>query len=344
MVTAFGNDMILAKGLLTGNEFTFAPADEQEYEQMEAYKMNYILSVEHSEYLIGQAAGELRVKITGGDWNVETPSQDWLKFERKDGEYAVFTYTASSHRFRLQKINVNQTDPDGRKLTCSFVVTGIDMALDLTKRYAVADFKDNESVQQINELTYEALICPTDFPNTINTVMGVEGQFLIRLGDSKYPKDQLQVAFAGGGKIAPGDAGTVAKNAWTHLAVTMNASEGTICVYVNGVKVGMVEKNVTADISNFKIARSGNYTNRFFTGYMAELRVWTKALTEEEINSEDHFYFVDPASEGLLAYWKCDDGTGNILKDATVNGYDCTGDWNDNSAWRTAPLTFSLPE
>ena len=344
VVSAFDRDRITAKGLQTSNEIILVPADEQEYEQMEEYKLNYILAVEHRKYLVGQEGGELRVKIIGGDWNVVIPEQDWLRFERRDGEYAVFSYTRSPHRFRVQQIEVRQTDPDGNQLTCSFIVTGVNIALDLTNRYATTDFKGSETVKQINELTYEALICPTDFPNTINTVMGVEGQFLLRLGDAGYPKDQLQVAYAGGGKISPGEAAAIAKNAWTHIAVTMSASEGKMCVYINGLNVFTESKNVNADISDFKIGRSANYTTRFFTGYMAEIRVWTKALTGEEINAENHFYSVDPASEGLFAYWRCDDAAGNILKDATRNGYDCTGDWTDNSAWDTTPLAFPLPK
>ena len=343
VVSAFDNERISAKGLLTGNDIILEPADEQEYEQMEELKKNYILDVEHAQYLVGKDAGELRVKIIGGDWSVTPPAQDWLKFERRDGEYAVFTYTGSSHRFRVQRIEVVQTDPDGNALSCSFVVTGVDMALDFTRRYATADFKGSATVQSMNELTYEALICPTDFPNMINTVMGAEGQFLLRLGDSNYPGNQLQVACAGGGKVSPGEVAAVARNAWTHVAVTMDASEGNICIYINGEKVFTESRNVTADISEFKIGRSANYTTRFFTGYMAELRVWTRALTQEEINADDHFYSVDSAAEGLLAYWKCDDGSGNTLKDASGHGYSCTGDWTDNSAWVTAPLTFPLP-
>lgn len=344
VVSAFENERIIARGPSTGNDIILEPADEQEYEQMENHKMNYILVVEHMEYLVGQTAGELRVKIIGGDWRVTAPAQDWLKFERRDGEYAVFSYTESPHRFRVQQVEVSQMDPDGKELSCSFIVTSVNVALNITQRYATADFKGNETVQQMNELTYEALICPTGFPNIINTVMGAEGQFLLRLGDSNYPKNQLQVAYVGGGKMSPGEVAAIAKDVWTHLAVTMNASEGEMCIYINGEKVFTESKNVVADISEFKIGRSANYTTRFFTGYMAELRVWTRALTGEEINSENHFYSVNPASEGLLAYWRCDEGIGNILRDATGHEYDCTGDWTDDSAWRTTPLSFPLPK
>ena len=41
---------------------------------------------------------------------------------------------------------------------------------------------------------------------------------------------------------------------------------------------------------------------------MAEVRVWNRTLTKEEINAENHFYSVPVDSEGLVGYWKLNDG------------------------------------
>ena len=46
-------------------------------------------------------------------------------------------------------------------------------------------------------------------------------------------------------------------------------------------------------------------------------------LSEEEINAKDHAYEVDPNSEGLVAYWKLNDGLDEI-KDYSVNGNNAT--------------------
>ena len=40
--------------------------------------------------------------------------------------------------------------------------------------------------------------------------------------------------------------------------------------------------------------------------------------TQEEIVS--NVYEVDPTSEGLVAYWKCDEGAGDTIRDHTGNG------------------------
>ena len=61
--------------------------------------------------------------------------------------------------------------------------------------------------------------------------------------------------------------------------------------------------------------------------------------TQEEIAS--HVYEVDPASEGLVAYWKFDEGTGDTIRDQTGNGNNGTADsplkWTEVSLPETAP-------
>ena len=60
-------------------------------------------------------------------------------------------------------------------------------------------------------------------------------------------------------------------------------------------------------------------------------------LSVEEINAKNHFYKVDAASEGLVAYWKFNEGSGNVITDVT-NGYNLVA----NSAITWKPV--SLPE
>ena len=66
--------------------------------------------------------------------------------------------------------------------------------------------------------------------------------------------------------------------------------------------------------------------NRFFDGAVSEVRIWNRALTAEEIQATNHFYTVEPDSEGLIAYWKFNDGTGKTAKDYSVNENDLTID------------------
>lgn len=52
--------------------------------------------------------------------------------------------------------------------------------------------------------------------------------------------------------------------------------------------------------------------------------MWNRVLTADEIAAENHFYRVDPSSEGLVAYWKLDDGAGTVGKDYSPYGHDLT--------------------
>ena len=76
----------------------------------------------------------------------------------------------------------------------------------------------------------EALIRPHEF-RALNTVMGIEGSFLLRIGDVGIEPNRLQ---------APGIDGKSVKgplieaDVWTHLAVTYDADAKTCIVYVNG--------------------------------------------------------------------------------------------------------------
>ena len=54
------------------------------------------------------------------------------------------------------------------------------------------------------------------------------------------------------------------------------------------------------------------------------VRLFESALTAEEIQATNHFYTIEPESEGLIAYWKFDEGSGTVAKDYSVSGYDLT--------------------
>ena len=64
--------------------------------------------------------------------------------------------------------------------------------------------------------------------------------------------------------------------------------------------------------------------DRYFDGAVSEARIWNRVLTAEEIQATNHFYAVDSDSNGLIAYWKLDEGSGTVAKDYSVSGYDLT--------------------
>ena len=70
------------------------------------------------------------------------------------------------------------------------------------------------------------------------------------------------------------------------------------------------------------IGSACDYT-RWLPGDISEVRVWSVQRTAEQIATNP--YEVDPASEGLVAYWKFNEGAGNVITDQTGHGNDITG-------------------
>lgn len=195
----------------------------------------------------------------------------------------------------------------------------------------VADIVDNyleiypwanvDRVRGMKQITMEALIYPRTLDKQISTVMGIEGQFLMRIGDAGVPSNQIQIATSRGNI-------TSAKlqlqtNTWTHVAMTYDTTTGDMKFYLNGKLVYEATSSANINIvgngsdRNFLIGKSYD-DNRDFDGYISEARVWDVVRTQDEIAG--NIYTVDPTSEGLVAYWKFDEGAGANVADASGNG------------------------
>lgn len=229
----------------------------------------------------------------------------------------------------------------------------VNWAANLSNNNVYVDWSNSSVVENLHSLTAEALIkvdaFADDRDSKISTIMGIEDHFLIRLGDSSIPSNQLQIAAENRDNVTSSD-WKIKAGEWTHLAVTFDGETKTIQVYINGRKkseqqfsefVGPVNWGVPhSDESDgesrcFWIGHSYN-DQRYLDGSIAECRIWNRVLSEEEIKAVNHFYRISPDSEGLVSYWKFNDGQGNIVKDYTVNGNNATA--SGNLVWNYVEL------
>lgn len=224
------------------------------------------------------------------------------------------------------------------KSTIYYVVKAgalINVVANINNNYVYVDWKDASDLRSLSTFTAEILVNPKNFaPGHISSVMGIEGKFLLRFGDSE-PENQLQIATSNGNYSSANLVAETGK--WTHIAMTYDATAKKIEVYFNGIlketfdtnDIGNVDWGVPySDESNgqprcFRIGYSYD-GGRDFDGSVSECRVWNRVLTSSEINGADHFYNVDPTSEGLIAYWKFKDGGGTKIKDYSAKGNDAT--------------------
>ena len=227
----------------------------------------------------------------------------------------------------------------------------ITTAVNMTGTRAWPAWNDPAPVTNMKAFTLEALVNPTvsRTSGSLSTIMGIEGKFLVRLGDVGIPWNQVQVCWDSGkpsywgnieGKLSNSNM-KVNLNEWTHIAVTFG--EGTVKVFINGVEKGSTTTDVPASV-NFGITHNDEQapqgqpiTRCFWVGYsyekvrdfrgmMSELRIWNRALTASELAEEARRYDVDPKADGLVTYWKCDEGQGDVIKDYTSYRNDLASD------------------
>lgn len=218
----------------------------------------------------------------------------------------------------------------------------INWAADIEENSFSVDWGNSSLVTGMNEITIEGMLylrqAERDGSDShIMTFFGTESSFLIRLGDTFEP-GQIMVVKNSSGKY-PDNANDRTKapvGEWFHLAVTHDASN-TIKIYINGeLKSTTAAASGTFSLaSDCYIGKSYN-DNRYWPGMIAETRVWNKVRTQEEITA--HIYAVNAESEGLVAYWKFDEGNGNTITDHSGNNTSVTA----NSALKWASV--SLPE
>lgn len=198
----------------------------------------------------------------------------------------------------------------------------INVVADIVENYLeIYPWADPSRVSNMKQITMEALVYPRTLDKKISTIMGIEGQFLMRIGDAGLPPNQIQIATSSGNV-------TSAKlqlqtNTWTHVAMTYDTSTREMLFYLNGKLVYQATSGARINLvgngsdRNFLVGKSYD-DNRDLDGYISEARIWDVIRTQDEIASS--IYTVDPTTPGLVAYWKFDEGAGSTVADATGNG------------------------
>ena len=106
-------------------------------------------------------------------------------------------------------------------------------------------------------------------------------------------------------------------NIWYHIAYTYDGT--TVQLYLDG------QKNANKQAPDGKVFTFDKLTlvQNFYSWYgqntaLAQIRLWDNCLSQASIQDAMN-RGVPVDSPGLLGYWKCDEGEGNILHDATSN-------------------------
>lgn len=107
-------------------------------------------------------------------------------------------------------------------------------------------------------------------------------------------------------------------NKWTHLAITYDGAK--VVFYIDGKKD--VEHAATGKISTsshpLRFGKPSGY-DYCLDGSLSNVKVWSRALSEDEIKRSMNNVFID---ETLVGYWKLDEGEGEIIYDHSNTGND----------------------
>ncbi len=227
------------------------------------------------------------------------------------------------------------------KKTVYFVFKGaalINVVADIHRMYFPITWSSSARplVQSMSKITVEALLNSPDWiddrGNPLSTVFGVEGHFLVRIGDAGFPRDQVQLVNPHGNWPNANAAPSLPVNEWVHIAIVWDSDTGERLYYQNGVLVasGSISTGRTINVSTNCFIGYAWDDSRWLPGCMSEVRIWNKQRTAAEI--ANNMYYVDPSSEGLVAYWKFNEGAGKTIMDHSQYGTHLTAE-NGEPTW-----------
>lgn len=214
----------------------------------------------------------------------------------------------------------------------------------------------DESLKNLSTITFEARfniesLNGNDNGNArINTVMGIEKKFLLRVdvhkGGSNDEERFLQLAADDKGSIRYEGSTKIETNKWYDVAVVLdNSKSGSerIALYVNGVRETLQLSNGTPDdlkeinlTSDFYIGQSDG--KRRLNGAISYARIWTKALSEQQI-SEQSGKLLSEDKDGMVANWLFNNGNGNTKTFVSLAGKSFEAEAaNIVSSWKTDPI------
>ncbi len=215
-------------------------------------------------------------------------------------------------------------------------------ALDITNTQMYSNFIFADNLKRtLGAFTYEIKCYSKEWHRIARlcsfTSADEQKSSMLRFGENGYDVDQLQWV-SPGGSIVP--ATKFSTDRWYLISLVYDGS--ALLMYVDGEKVAEGAYSGTVDFQRIELGMSwtGYPSSQYFKGYIAEMRVWDRALTPGQIKLGN--CGVDPAAEGLVAYWKMNEGEGHIFHDATGHGYDM--DWSNTCREinEGAGLTYNL--
>ncbi len=205
------------------------------------------------------------------------------------------------------------------------------LSMDDIGLYSEYQFADDKAIE-LPVYTYEIKCYPTNLKHDgaeqicrLCTFTGPEGggrQNMLRFNENGRPWRSLQIVTPSGGDYTTTT--IFEENQWYMLSMVYDGS--TYQLYINGEPDGTTltsDEHTLFQRVELGMSWTSYGSSQSFAGRICEMRVWDYPRSKSQIQGS--LCGVDPASEGLRAYWKFNQSSGTTFFDETGNGYDM--DW-----------------
>jgi len=174
------------------------------------------------------------------------------------------------------------------------------------------DISSTNSVYDSTSITVEAWVKP--YSGNTGWIVGDGHKFRLRVVPGSTAEWWCKEENNGNSNTISG--GTIEANKWYHVVGTYDSPTGEQKLYINGVLVASATPKFILDDGDNNQAIGKGYvgSSDWFKGIIDEVRIYNRSLSESEIKEiyENNTFIRD----GLVAYWRFDEGDGSVAHDS----------------------------
>ena len=127
---------------------------------------------------------------------------------------------------------------------------------------------------------------------------------------------------------------------WHFFAIVFNC--GQLTIYLDGHEYSESLAGPFLNKATSRVTLGATLHNRiYFTGQLANISVWNYPCPKEEIQKHRDQHLVGN-EQGLVAYWKLNEGQGKTVRDQTGNAHD--GTLHGNPRWDLVKIPFMVAQ